>query len=198
MGGSSMRSTPAILTEEQAEIIIKYIRDRRYSFMVRMIAALVVAVLGLPLAVLEAQELFGSLERGVQGGAQLLAFRYRRRRRYRRGSLVAFWIICVFIGVTMFLQGIGKKFGIGSDLDCMLQKKYICEKKAFGAKSADAQKHPYFLIDEDNNSYYCPIFLDWKKAEPGNCLICVTLSNGNRYALLDKTTVKEWWEEEPC
>lgn len=203
-----------MLTPEQHQKLLSYIKERRYGYMIRMIVLLVYAALVTPLAIMELYintqehndaEIAPSsivtlsadqMHSAVYVSPNVLAV---RRYRYRRGRPVEFlatWILAVIIGVVMFLRGYGIKFGHNSDYDCVKRLDYTCQTKPYGGKSEDTHKHPYFLMDMEGSQYCCPVFLDYKNADTGSFLTCVILNNGSLYAYLDREHSREWWEED--
>lgn len=156
------------LKDQQKEMILKYILDRRYPFMVSMYFFLGVSILLVPYNLLTVQLSKISLDAIV-----LFIF-----------TLVSF--------VVMFFEGKGKTFGKNSDYDCLKNDEYQLDFFEFGDKLPDSGKHPYFVSDIYGNTYKCPLFLDWRNAKYGDTLICVTLNNGQKYALLQKVNLDKY------
>lgn len=176
------------LPDHQKEIILKYIRERRTSLMVNLYLSAAFSILLFLPAILDLQAAlhggFFRLETAVGNTAMLLARRHRYSSHYVEGELFLIWCVALVVFIIHFIRGIGIHFGPNSDLDCVQNNKYLYEVRDCAGKSEDRQKHPYYLYDDENTAYFCPLFLDWKKAEPGAKMICLSLQNGRHYAIL--------------
>ena len=150
------------LTEEQKNLILKYIQDRRYQYMISMYLAFVLTII---ILIFDLPQLLitNIIFLDIQG------------------YLFVYNTLTVITAFGMFFMGIGKIFGKNSDYDCMKHDKYNLDFRDFESKLPDTGKHPYYVEDNFNNRYICPIFLDYRNARPGNTLICVTLNNGKKY-----------------
>ncbi len=182
------------LEKEKEDALIKYVADRRYRFMVLF-------YLTLAYTVVVAWFAFADLERMLEGStryyyevAEDLWMLAIRRRRYYPGSLFASWLATALMSAFLFLSGVGKVFGPGSDYHCLKKQKYGFGYMTVGGKKSDTGKHPYFVCDREGNEYICPVFLDYKKVNFGDEMFCVVLDNGKRYAMID--CEKPWWEME--
>ena len=202
-----------MLTPEQQQKLLNYIKERRYGYMVRMIVLLIYATLITPIAIMElyvnTQDRYDTesvpysivtLSADRMHSAALVSPDVLAVQRYRRSRyMVTFWttwIMAAITGGVMFLCGYGIKFGHNSNYDCVKRLDYTCQTKPYGGKSEDTHRHPYFLIDTEGKQYCCPIFLDYKDADAGSFLTCVMLSNGSLYAYLDRECSLEWWEKD--
>lgn len=185
------------LPDEQKEIILKYIRERRTSLMANLyLSAAFTILLFLP-AMFDLKSAIhgGSFRLETAGTALLLARRHRYGSHYIEGELFLIWCVVLVVFIVHFIKGIGVHFGRNSDLDCVQNDKYLYEIRNCTGKSEDHQKHPYYLYDNNNTAYLCPLFLDWKKAAPGTKMMCLSLQNGRHYALLVPEQT-EWWEKD--
>lgn len=162
------------LTEEQKNSILKYIQDRRYSYMISMYAVFLLTTAML----LTALPTFLMIVTGHSSWLDNL-------------EILTYCAIVMIFSVSMFLRGIGKIFGKNSDYDCLKQDNYQLDFLEFGDKLPDTGKHPYYVKDKFGNHYICPIFLDYRNARQGSTLICIALSNGKKYALLEKIDLQK-------
>ncbi len=172
------------LPEEKETVLLQYVSERRYSFMMMLYLSLAGSLLLLPLAIYDFKNL-------VNPGYYGYSYRYRRN---RSGYILIFWIMCIASFIVSFIRGIGKTFGMNSDFDCLKNQKYAFGTMILGGKKHDAAKHPYYVSDRDGNEYCCPIFLDYKNAKFGDEMFCIILDNGTRYALCD--VPKPGWDLE--
>lgn len=155
-----------MLTEKQEQVLIRYIQERRSGFMAALVAEIVASVfLAFP-AYLEYKVLFGDW--GTTGRGRM--------------SMLPVWVIVTAVAVVTFFQGVGIKFGKGSDMDCVRNKKYTCTHRLCEKKSEDTKQYPYYFYDQRKSAWICPEFLEWRNAEPGCRLLCVRLENGKGYA----------------
>jgi hypothetical protein len=171
------------LDPKREKKLLDYVADRRYRFMMTLYLSGAAAVLGAPLAIYD----MGNLK--MDGGAvplpdmeMLLAGRYGRYR-YIPGSLFISWVIDIILFLFLFLSGIGRQFGAGSDYYCVAKQKYICHTMRVSGVDAGCTKHPYRIFDELGEPCICPVFLDYKHAEIGVEMLCITLDNGHKYAM---------------
>lgn len=162
------------LTEKQAEIIIKYVQERRSEFMAAMIVSAVVAVFMTPLAIFDICLIAGKWDTAGRGEPVVLLI----------------WFAAAVTAAVMFMWGIGIQFGKGSDIDCVRRKHYTCSYTTCGRKTEDTKKHPYYVYDLQNHAYICPVFLEWRKAKKGCRPLCITLENGKAYAFPDNPVNK--------
>ncbi len=160
------------LPEEQEQLLVDYVKSRRYSFMLVLWLTGIGAVVLLPAAIFELSN-------------PELMDRRPRYRRSRRFSLFATFCILALSFIVSFIRGFGKDFGCNADLDCLLRQKYAFGTMTVGDKHKDTMKHPYFVSDVQGREYCCPVFLDYKKVQPGDTMHCVLLDNGKRYAFLE-------------
>ena len=156
------------LKDEQKELILNYILERRYSFMITMYFSLGVSIVIL-LYFLSTSLVYVIIPEAVV---------------YFLFAFVSF--------IVMFFRGIGKTFGKNSDYDCLKNDNYQLDFCEFGGKYPDTGHHPYFIRDNCGNTYKCPLFLDWRNAQEGDTLICVSLNNGQKYALLQKISLDKY------
>ncbi len=166
---------------EMEAALAKYLKDRRSVMMTMLCITGFLSVVLAPFAIAQLQ--------GILNGSYIV---YRRG--YRRYTLIGIWIFAIVQFVVLFIQGIGKAFGPGSDFDCLKKQKYGFGTMVLGGKKHDAGKHPYYVCDREENEYICPVYLDYKNTNFGDEMFCVVLDNGKRYAFsLNK---KPWWDME--
>ncbi len=166
------------LSEQLEETLGKYIADRRYKHMMTMYLSGIVGIGLIPFAVWELEDI-------------------RAHRLYHRRNRESVLILCIIFLVTflvLFIKGIGSVFGRGSDFDCVKHQKYRFGTFRVGGKRSDSGQHPYYVCDADGNEFCCPVYLDYKKVNFGDTMICVLLDNGKAYAMRD--TEKPGWEME--
>ncbi|MBE6875883.1 MAG: hypothetical protein E7496_04045 [Ruminococcus sp.] len=153
------------LQDRQKEILLEYIKDRRYSFMLLLYLALIISV------VLNAVNL-----------ADLLTVRMYL---ILEPHLLVPWVVSTVGFMFLFFHGMGNIFWKNSDYDCLLNDKYQLDFLECAGKLPDSGKAPYFIKCTDENEYqWCMKFLEWKNTQTGDTLVCVTLKNGQKYALL--------------
>lgn len=156
------------LTEAQEQRLIRYIQERRSGFMAVLISTGGLSLFLAPMALFDYMVSVGAWK---QGGEYM--------------ELFFTWLVITIAAVVMFFQGIGIRFGKGSDLDCVRKKRYTCTYETCCRKSQDTMKHPYFLYDLQKKEWICPEFLEWRNAKIGCRLLCVTLKNGKGYAFVE-------------
>ncbi len=154
------------LDDEQKKIIINYIDNRRFTYMLCMywlIGVLLLMILKiLPLVILNCF----SLKNNLEG--------------------IIYIILVVFMFLFMFLGGFGKYFGVNCDISCIKKDNYSLNHAKFvRRKENSTNRHPYYIYDDLNNLYICPVFLHYRNADSEDNFLYITLGNGRRYALLD-------------
>ena len=160
------------LLPEQKNQLLEYIKDRRYKLMITMYCSLIMSLLLFPLAVWD----FKTLDTPVH---------YLGGQRIVNGSWLLLWIISFLLSIVYFVRGIGKDFWKNSDYDCLKHDAYTLDIRECSGKLPDSGKYPYFITDSDGNAYQCCMkFLEWKNLPAGEELLCVTLRNGQKFALL--------------
>ncbi|MBD5142027.1 MAG: hypothetical protein HDT22_00190 [Ruminococcus sp.] len=169
------------LTDKQKNLILKYIQDRRYQYMISMYLAFILTII---ILIFDLPYLL--ITNIIFLDIQSYPFVYNTLT-----VITVFGILTVIIAFGMFFMGIGKIFGKNSDYDCMKHDKYRLDFRDFGGKSFDTGKYPYYVENNFYNRYICPIFLDYRNAKQGDTLICVTLNNGKKYALLEKIDLEK-------
>lgn len=182
------------LDQEKEDALIKYVKSRRYQFMMFLYLTLAYTVLVAWFAFADLERAFDGTARYSYEVAEDLWMLALRRRRYYPGSLFASWLGAALLFVFLFLTGVGRVFGPGSDYHCLCKQKYAFGYMILGGKKHDTGKHPYYVCDREGNEYICPVFLDYKKSNFGDEMFCVVLDNGRRYAMID--CEKPWWEME--
>lgn len=221
------------LKEEEKEVILKYLLDRRYKFMTLL-------YFSIPLSIVFAMYLapFIAISKGIDivygyfmdGNDQMIymvlifaallggLIEYLRNR--KKTAMISLIIVVIIFGLyllpiggtlivsllrwivylglsacitlILFFQGYGKKFGKNSDYDCIKNDKYQLDFCQFGGKeSNDSGNPPYFVKNIDGDTCECPVFMDWKKAQEHDTLLCITLHNGKKYALLQKVSLEK-------
>ena len=161
------------LTDEQKQVILKYIQDRRYSYMISMYILFFLTIF----INFYSFPVWFRIFHDIRLDADDFEFLS-----YSIFSLIALLVV--------FLKGIGITFGKNSDYDCLKRDQYKLEFYGFGGKLPDTGKHPYYVKDSSGTEYICPLFLDYKKAGQESTLICVMLANGKNYALLEKVNLE--------
>lgn len=173
-----MQNFQSWLSFEQKEIIMNYIKDRRYTFMMTLYASLVMSVVLAPLAIWD---------------FKMICFpptvRYLGRR-HIYGVILTLWVIFIALFIVYFFQGIGKTFWKNSDYDCLKHDAYTMDFLECAGKLPDSGKYPYFVTDSVGNAYQCMKFLEWKKIQDGEKFLGVTLKNGHKYALIQQNNSK--------
>lgn len=162
------------LTEDQKQIVLKYIQDRRYTYMISMYVLFFMTVL----VNLYSFPVWFRIFHGIGLDADDFEF-------------LSYAVFTLLASLAVFLKGIGITFGRHSDYDCLKRDQYQLDFREFDGKLPDTGKHPYYVRDIQGTEYICPLFLDYKKAEQGSTLLCVTLANGKRYALLEKVDLEK-------
>ncbi|MBR1554236.1 MAG: hypothetical protein IJ644_02445 [Oscillospiraceae bacterium] len=161
------------LTDRQKEILMDYIKDRRYKLMITMYCSLIASVLLMPPSVWE----FHDLER------QFITRHHSRGDSSGMIILLLLWSASTFL--VNFVRGVGKDFWKNSDYDCLKHDSYTVDFLECTGKLPDSGNYPYFIKCADGNIYQCGMkFLEWKNFPLGEMLVCVTLRNGQKYALL--------------
>lgn len=191
---------PFSLTEKQTQTIIKYIKERRYPFMISLYGIIGFLIFTLPVLLMDITMLqYDERRKEIAGAVSVIGQMARHYHRSRPGEFIVFWVAGFVVLLVMVLRNYGITFGKGCDLDCIRRGMYTIETASFAGKSDDTGKHPYFFYDADGKAFKCPVFLDWKRAGQGTQIVFVTLSNGKGYAVLPEsdTPRKEWWEEDP-
>ncbi len=168
-----MQNERSYLTPEQKQIIMNYIQDRRYTFMVTLYVSAVMSVLLAPLARWDFKML-----------CTAPVTRHGRSRAY--GIILMFWVLSLSMFVVYFVRGIGKTFWKNSDYDCLKHDDYTIDFLECAGKLPDSGKYPYFVTDAIGNPYQCMKFLEWKNIQNGERFLAVTLKNGQKFALLQK------------
>ena len=177
------------LASEKEEIILKYIKERRYTFMLGFYISLAVSVLGFVPALLDLRMAMNGdtlLSLPEMDVPMLAAGILRRRGRYYAGELFFGWCAFVLLALILFIQGIGKIFGPGSDYHCFIKQKYAFGTMRVSGKAPDTGKHPYYVYDQHGDPCICPVFLDYRNVNIGDEMFCVLLDNGKRYVLMEK------------
>lgn len=166
------------LTDKQKKIIMRYIQERRYQHMLMIYTNLLLSAFLI---------LYIIWIKIFTSPAEYIPDIERHEPAEAIGGLV----ISIFWLIWLFVTGIGKKFGKNSDYDCLKRDNYQLDFHKFSHKHPDPGKYPYYLDDIYGNTYQCPVFLDYRNAEKGSILICVTLKNGQKYALLQKINLEK-------
>lgn len=181
------------LPAEREQQLLKYIKERRYPVMIGLFIKGAVLIAMLPMLYADIQMLIFYSERHIPISAGIqLAIRYSRT---SPGTFVVLWIAMALVFLFTFFRNFGKKFGPGSDYSCVRHMQYCYEVRPCGDKFPDAGKHPYYVCDEQQTIYTCPVYIDYKNACPGEKLLCIHLDNGRHYAFLEKENDGEWWNE---
>lgn len=162
------------LTEEQKQIILKYIQDRRYNYMIGMYTLFFLTFF----INLYIFPVWFRIFHDIRLDADDFEF-------------LSYGVFSLIASLIAFLKGIGIIFGKHSDYDCLKRDQYQLDFCEFSEKLPDTGKHPYYVKDISGTEYICPLFLDYKKAGKGSTLICVTLANGKNYALLEKVELEK-------
>ncbi len=161
------------LLPEQKNQLLEYIKDRRYKLMITMYCSLIASILLIPPAVWE----FHDIERQIM-------VRYHSKGD-SAGMIILLLLWSAFTFLVNFVRGVGKDFWKNSDYDCLKHDAYTLDIRECSGKLPDSGKYPYFITDSDGNAYQCCMkFLEWKNLPAGEELLCVTLRNGQKFALL--------------
>lgn len=156
------------LSDRQKEILLEYIKDRRYKFMISMQITLLISIFF---------TLYLQYEKIIQG------FSYHNI--LDHSEMLIYWLVSVAIFISIFFKGICKIFWKNSDYDCLKHDSYTLDFLECTGKLPDSGNYPYFIKCADGNIYQCGMkFLEWKNFPLGEMLVCVTLRNGQKYALL--------------
>ena len=171
------------LTQEQKQLLTEYIKDRRFPYMARLCCLFGLTVLMFLTFLPDLLRLYYNPESWEESWS---APAWAKESGYYALPILFFclWIASVCWFLKEFRQGIGKAFWKNSDYDCLLHDNYQLDFRECAGKQPDSGKYPYFVSDSDGNRYQCPVFLDWKHAQKGDTLLCITLKNGQKYALL--------------
>ncbi len=180
------------LASEKEEIFLKYVKDRRYTFMICLYISVAISVLGLIPTILFLQT--------VPHGERILSLPqtdlpmlaagiFRVRGRSYVAELFFGWCAFVLLALILFIQGIGRIFGPGSDYHCFMKQKYAFGTMRVSGKAPDTGKHPYYVYDQYGAPCICPVFLDYRNVNAGDEMFCVLLDNGKRYVLLEKQDI---------
>ncbi|MDE5947168.1 MAG: hypothetical protein K2G63_07690 [Oscillospiraceae bacterium] len=97
-------------------------------------------------------------------------------------SLILFMLVFLYF----LIRGFGKDFGFNCDISCIKKDNYSLSYAKFGHRKENSKNHhPYYIYDDLNNFYICPIFLDYRNATSDDNFLYIKLNNGRSYALLD-------------
>lgn len=154
------------LDDEQKKIIIYYIKDKR-TFKICCICFVIFWLL---------ITLFSMLPFIVSGDVSF----------QNCGEPIFYIISEVIMLFYLIIEGFGKDFGFNCDTSCIKKDNYSLQHAKFARrKENSANRHPYYIYDDLNNLYICPVFLDYRNADSEDDFLYITLGNGRRYALLD-------------
>ncbi|MDD7184385.1 MAG: hypothetical protein PUH54_01725 [Oscillospiraceae bacterium] len=154
------------LDDEQKKIILDYIKDKR-SFKICCIYFLIFWLL---------LTLFAMLPFIVSGDVSF----------QKCGDFILCIIIEVILLFYLIIEGFGKDFGFNCDISCLKNDNYSLNHAEFVCRKENStNRHPYYIYDDLNNLYICPVFLHYRNADSEDNFLYITLGNGRRYALLD-------------
>lgn len=154
------------LDDEQKKIIIDYIKDKR-TFKICCICFVIFWLL---------ITLFSMLPFIVSGDVSF----------QNCGEPIFYIISEVIMLFYLIIEGFGKDFGFNCDISCIEKDNYLLNHAKFvRRKESSTNRHPYYIYDDLNNLYICPVFLHYRNADSEDDFLYITLGNGRRYALLD-------------
>lgn len=100
---------------------------------------------------------------------------------------IIYLTLFMLIFLYFLIKGFGKDFGFNSDISCIKKGNYSLSCAKFCHRQENLKnKHPYYIYDDFNNFYICPVFLDYRNATSDDNFLYIKLNNGRGYALLDK------------
>ena len=79
-------------------------------------------------------------------------------------------------------QGLEDKFGNNPPKAVASRLSYELDVVTFVRKS-EGIDYPYYFYDILDRKYLCPVYEDWKLADPETEILLITLKNKSRYAL---------------
>ncbi len=177
------------LDPDTEKILLTYINERRYQFMIVLYIGIAISLLGLPFAISDLKDLIYA-EHGSDASelVSLAGYMLRRYSRYRySGEIFIIWVLAMISTVINFFTGFGRAFGPGSDHHCVVNQRYEFGNITVGWTKPDCKKHPYILVDLEGNACICLKFLDYRNARRGDRMFCVALDNGRRYVFAEKS-----------
>ena len=166
--------TPIYLTEEQQQKLLQHIEKKRYN---AKISLLFFSIFTIPLLL--------SAEKGIRLTLQGV----RIAERLGSASMISSIFLAVIqlasygaFGLLLLYECGGKEFLIHSDMDCLKHDAYELDVVPFVRKS-EGIDYPYYFYDILDRKYLCPVYEDWKLADPETEILLITLKNKSRYAL---------------
>ncbi len=156
------------LYEEQKQLLLKYIRERRSNDIILLFSTAIIFSVLFMLVRVDV----------LMTGA------------FEMNEMNAECILCMVVSgaifVKTFINNFGKTFGFGCDKKCIENDWYTitCGKFVYRDKNPH-NKHPYYISDKSYNKYICPRFLDWRNATEDTMFIYIKLDNGRGYAIVN-------------
>ncbi|MBQ5335371.1 MAG: hypothetical protein J6Z45_05425 [Oscillospiraceae bacterium] len=164
----------AVITENQRRELLKYLEDRRGSYLAKTVvcgaALLITTMLSLPVY-------FGILDRR--------AVSYTPRGSFRTYRVAYAPPVLLFAFIVLLIYGFGRYYGPTSPISRVRRCDYTCARIIVSGKSPDNGKYPYYVYDSNGVKYCCPVYLDYRDAAPGSTMIGAAVSSGRRYAMAD-------------
>ncbi|MDE6781318.1 MAG: hypothetical protein K2J40_07665 [Ruminococcus sp.] len=157
------------LYEEQKQLLLKYIREKRFNkikslFIIALVFIYEFLLLNSDTAMTDSFEMkFAVLYHSV------------------------IIVMSGFAFIIAFINGFGKTFGFRCDKKCIENNWYTITSGKFVCRDENPHnKPPYYISDKSYNQYICPKYLDWRNATEDTTFIYIKLKNGRNYAIVDK------------
>lgn len=162
------------LYEEQKQLLLKYIRERRSDDIILLFVTAVIFVVLFILSDVAAL-MTGSFEMNEL-----------------QAECILYMILSGLIFIKTFKKNFGKTFGFKCDKQCIENDWYTLTYGNFVYRDKNKNnRHPYYISDQSYDQYICPRFLDWRNATEDTMFIYIKLENGRGYAIVEDPYMKQ-------
>lgn len=164
----------AVITEEQRRELLRYLEDRRGSYIAKMV-------------VLGAMLLFTTMASlpVYLGYVDSRQISYRPKGSFHRVEVAYAPPVLLIIFICLLIYGFGRYFGPTSAISRVRRCDITCSRIIVSGKSPDNGKHPYYVYGSDGVKYCCPVYLDYRDVSPGSTMIGVSAARGKNFAMAD-------------